>query len=313
MYVLNTIAPIFLIVLLGAGLRRFAFASADFFRNANRLVYWVGLPLLIFGKTATAPVGAAETLRISLVLVAGIAACTAVACIAGRLLRLPGPSLGAFIQGAYRGNLLYVGLPIALYALAGAGVVTDEATEARAIVALAPIVPLNNILAVIVLVLGQPRDGARLAGKMGTLVFNVFTNPLLLATVAGLLFAASGLSLPLAIDRTCDAVGRMSLPLALLALGASLTFRSVRSVLVPASVAAVIKVGIGPLTGYLVGRALGLPPHDLRTAMLYLACPTAVVSFLMAEQLGCDGRLASAIVVLTTLFSIVSFAIVLAL
>jgi len=42
-----------------------------------------------------------------------------------------------------------------------------------------------------------------------------------------------------------------------------------------------------------------------------LACPTAVVSYVMAEQLGADDRLAGGIVLLTTIASVGSLAAVL--
>ncbi|MCA9871792.1 MAG: AEC family transporter, partial [Anaerolineae bacterium] len=54
MIVVNVLAPIFLLIGLGLFLRRQRFASEDFFRNLNRLIYWVALPALLFTKTATA-------------------------------------------------------------------------------------------------------------------------------------------------------------------------------------------------------------------------------------------------------------------
>jgi predicted permease len=310
-YVLNTLAPIFLVVLLGAALRWFRFAPDGFFRQLNRLVYYVGLPVLLFIKTAQARVGAGQALRVSLVMIGGLAACVAVAYAVGRLLRLPGPSLASFVQGAYRGNLVYVGLPIVLYALAGTLGDGDEALEARAVLALAPLVPLNNALAVLVLLLGQPDRGRSRLAAIGRLLVGVLTNPLLLGCVAGIAVSLAGWRVPLALRRTCSAVGGMSLPLALLALGAALAGRSLRGAVGPALVSSVIKVGVGPLAGYAIALAMGLGAADLRMALIYLACPTAVVSFLMAEQLDCDGPLASAVVVLTTLLSIASFSIVL--
>ncbi len=52
MEVFNTILPVFVIIALGALLRRFGFISADFARGLTRLVYWVALPAFLFYKMA---------------------------------------------------------------------------------------------------------------------------------------------------------------------------------------------------------------------------------------------------------------------
>ena len=55
MYVINTLAPVFLVIALGALLRRSGLLSADLVGGITRLAYWVGLPALLFYKIATAP------------------------------------------------------------------------------------------------------------------------------------------------------------------------------------------------------------------------------------------------------------------
>jgi hypothetical protein len=66
MLVVNTIAPIALVILLGAILRRSGFASEKLFLETNRLVFWVGLPCLLFEKTASAA-GQGDEARTTLV------------------------------------------------------------------------------------------------------------------------------------------------------------------------------------------------------------------------------------------------------
>ena len=55
MHVLDTLAPVFAVIALGAALRRTGFVSDELLRGLNRVVYWVALPALLFGKIATAP------------------------------------------------------------------------------------------------------------------------------------------------------------------------------------------------------------------------------------------------------------------
>ena len=51
---------------------------------------------------------------------------------------------------------------------------------------------------------------------------------------------------------------------------------------------------------------------EILVAMLFLGCPTAVVSWVMAEQLDGDHHLAAGAVVLSTLLSMITLAVILA-
>ncbi len=311
MVVVNILAPIILVIAAGAVLRWSGFASMGFFRETNRLVYWVGLPALLFQSTATADSELGAATDIFAVLVIGMLACIAVGYLAGRGLGLSRPSLAAFVQGAYRSNLTYVGLPVVLYALAATGQDSPQ-LQAVALLATAPLIPIYSVAAVAVLQSsnGQP---ARWRDSAVQLLRGVLANPLVWACLVGVLFAYSGLELPQAIDRTLATLGQMALPLALLGIGATLDPGAVRAGGPAAAVAATIKVMVAPLVGLLATRALRLDGVETTIALLYLAMPTAAISYVMAELLGADGKLASSIVVVSTLLSLPALAIVLAL
>ncbi len=103
-------------------------------------------------------------------------------------------------------------------------------------------------------------------------------------------------------------MGQLATPLALLGIGASLTLTALRSRLVPAAAATMVKLAIAPLMGYLVGTRLGLSPVELRIALIYLASPSALAGYIMAQELGADDKLAASIVVLSTICSIPALA-----
>ena len=310
MIVVDILAPIILLVALGTVLRVSGFASEAFFRETNRLLFWVALPSLLFVKIATAAPQLGRAAGIVAVLLIGMAACVAVGYLVAWGLKLPRPAAASFVQGGYRSNLAYVGLPLVLYALAVVGGDTPEA-EALALLAIAPLIPVYNIAAVLILTGAQRQEQADRGEQAWRLLQSVISNPLVIACVAGLAFAYSGLALPAAIERTLDALGQMALPLSLLGLGATLRAWALRSGGVPALISALIKVLFAPLVGYGVARLLGLSAPEQMMAMLYLAMPTAVLSYVMAERMGADGRLAGSIVVLSTLLAMPSLAVIL--
>jgi predicted permease len=172
-------------------------------------------------------------------------------------------------------------------------------------------VPLYNLLAVVLLVAGQHRQGQQTRRLWRRLGVGTVTNPLILACVAGLLWAWTGQALPTALERAAITLGQMALPLALLGLGTSLRPCRLRGRWAACSTAAAIKLVGGPLAGAACGAILAVPMPDLRIALLYLACPTAVLSYVMVCELGGDEDLAAGIVVITTITSAIALGAVL--
>jgi len=254
LHVVNSLAPVFLIVALGAGLRRWRFLSDDVLRGMNRLAYWVGLPCLLFSKLAgTTYAGGAAGWLFLLVLI-GMAGCIVVGLAVAMVLRMPAGQIGAFVHTAFRGNLAYVGLPVVVYAFASAGGDAGaRSAETTAILALGPIVPVYNVVAIAVLLIGRGRFTLRSVGRM---LFEVATNPLLLACAAGVAFSTTGWPMPRAVGRTIATAGQFALPLALLCVGGALAGARLRRRAAYSLVAAVIKVAVGPAVGYAAARML---------------------------------------------------------
>ncbi len=312
MQVFNTLFPVFVIVLTGWLLRRFRFADLTLFRHLNQLVYWVGLPCLLFLKTAQATIQFEQAGRIFLVLLAGMLGCFVAGYMVARLLSITACNRGVFLQGAYRGNLAYVGLPLILFALAEGDPSATSHFEALAVIAIAPLVPVYNVLAVVCLLHDRHcASGGDDGVSWGKIAFGVVTNPLILACVAGIGWALLDTRLPVAIERVLGTVGGMALPLALMGLGASLSFQGVRDRIAPALGASAIKLVIGPVLGIVAGKMLGLTASELKIAVIYLACPTAVASYVMAHQMRADHELAASIVVLSTVLAFPVLAVLL--
>ena len=176
-------------------------------------------------------------------------------------------------------------------------------------------------MAVLVLVMGN-RQSQQNPGS--ALVRSIITNPLLLSCFVGLGWSLAQLPLPLWLNNTCQGLGQMALPLALLSIGVSLATSRIagesksqgalltksKQVTLPL-LAAVIKVIGAPILGALIAHKIGLSASESTIALLYLACPTAVASYIMAEQLGGDENLTSSAIVLSTLLSAVVLALVL--
>jgi len=307
MYIINTLVPVFLMIAVGASLRKAGFFSREFVSSLNRLVYWVGLPCLLFYKIATATYDYGAAGRTFLVVLAGMFGCIAAGYIAAFFMRLRGTNVGAFVQGTFRGNLVYVGLSVIIYSFSNSRDFDAARMETIAVLVLALMIPIYNIIGVVMLLASQHRLDRYVPGKI---LGRIITNPLVIACVSGIIYSAIFPQLPMAVDRFCSAIGQMSLPLALLSIGAALVQAKIASRLTSALTASVIKLAVAPVVGLLAARLLGLGAGETRIALILLACPTAVASYVMADQLGASGELAATIVVLSTALSILSLGLV---
>ena len=308
-YVLNTLAPLLALVGLGIFLRRIGFLSGSIIRELNRLLYWVALPALLFYETSQAQFQGGSTLRVFMTLFAATLISIGLGYLAARLFHVPRGALGAFVQGGFRGNLGFVGLPVVMLALTSSdGTLTPE-IKSVAVLAVGLLVPIYNLLAVVVLLTARPGAAdPETSQRLRRILLAIATNPLIIACGTGLFVALSGVTLPTAVSRTLVSLSQMSTPLALLGIGGSLTFTVLRHNLRLASVASVLKLFVTPLAGYLVATRIGLSAAELRIVLILLATPAAAASNVMAEQLGSDERLAASIIVLSTLFAVFSLA-----
>jgi len=302
MQILNILAPVFLLIGIGVVLQKSRFVPQDFLKDANRLTYWLGLPALLFSELAGSFHGIGGARRMLVVMFVATVLVTVAGYLACWLMRVSGARIGTFVQGVFRGNLAFVGLPI-IYSFPDETLAFGVSVRTAAILLVAPMMVIYNIAGVTVLLLSQHKPGWAMVRPFAR---QLFTTPPLLATVAGIGFALSGWPLPRVLDKAFVALGDMALPLGLLGVGGSLVTVRLRGNWRLPLAASFLKTLAAPALGWLVGRRLGLGGTELKIVLILLSCPTAVVSYTMALELKGDESLASGAIVLSVLTSIAS-------
>jgi predicted permease len=293
--ILQDIAPVFLVIALGFFARRWGLLPDAFNEAANRLVYYIGIPLLIFGQVA--PGDFSQNFRpeqIAAVL-AALLATAALGVLLASLLRLPAGSAITFTQTCYHGNTGYIALAVLLYVLGQEGL-------ARASVLAGFTMLFNNTLSLALFTFSpshrKPLSWANLRSFLG--------NPIVAATLLGLGFSALRLPLPAVVARSIGIVSDMALPVALLIIGGSLSSR-IRARLPLANLAALLKLAALPALGVLFLRLFGAGPAAAVPAVILLGSPAATISYVMAKEMDGDPELAAATVTVSTVLSIVSY------
>lgn len=313
MHILNTLAPVFLIIALGAVLTRTGRISADFEKGLNWLTFWIALPALLFYKTAASPLNYTVVGKTLATVLAGMVITIAIGYLLAFFMKMPRGQTASFVQGGYRSNLAYIGLPVIIYSFSKInGGEVSPATEATAVMVVAAATAVYNIAAVLILYDDRAVPAHRKVPLPLKLTKVMLQNPLFLSCVLGLAFSELNLGIHPAVRRTLAAVGQMALPMALLAIGAGISKTLRPSHIAPALVSSLIKVAAAPLVGYYIALWIGLGSENMRIAMILLACPTAVASYVMAQQLGADEKLAGLIIVISTVLSVFSLGAVVA-
>jgi predicted permease len=282
------LVPDFLLIALGAALRRWPALTPAFWSGLERLIYFVLFPALLVRSLAHAPLGSAGAATLVAIVVAATLAGIALGALAGPLFRLPPPTFGASFQCAFRFNT-YVVLAVAVR-MGGDGAL------ALAALLVGVLVPIVNVAAVA----GLARGRALHVGR------ELARNPLLIACVVGL--AANALSLPLPewLDSVVAALGAAALPLGLIAVGAALSLT--RGNLPYAALAwfHAIKLVAMPALAFGLARYAQLPPLETSVAVLMTAVPTAPSAYILASQMGGDGRAAAWLISTSTLVAAVT-------
>ena len=301
MAVINLLAPLFLIIALGAWLQRGGMLGLPVVEGLNRLLYWVGLPAAVFHALVVSQSSGQGAGSLLVVMLVATSITAALAWWGGPFLGVKPFARGTFTQGAFRSNLSFIALPL-LLSVPGVPI-------GRTMLTFAPMLVLNNAVTVWVLLASQQRSGPSMLRSIGK---GIVSNPIIIASLAGLAARLLGWTPPEAIATTLQSLGRMALPLALLCIGAALMTVPVKGNRRLPIIAATLKVVVSPLIGYGLGLLVGLDGPAMLALLICLACPTAAVSHTMVKQMGGDEGMAASTVVYASLASAVALAGVIA-
>lgn len=296
--VLLALLPVIILIGLGMALRQRRFLQESFWPQAERLGYYVLLPCLFFHGLATAQLEALPVRDLALTLILSTIVVAALVMAIQPLLKLDGPAFTSVFQGSVRFNN-YVGVTLAAGLFGAKGI-------ALAAICNAAIVPTVNVLCVLVFA----RFGAAKLSGRGILK-QLVTNPLVVASLSGILFQLIGLRIPPGLDPAMRSLGAASLPLGLLCVGAALDFGSARRWIGPVASSSIMKFLAMPVATVLIAIVTGLNGPALTTALLFQALPTASSAYIMARQLGGDAPLMAGITAIQTALAVVAIPVVL--
>ncbi|OGU73466.1 MAG: transporter, partial [Ignavibacteria bacterium RBG_16_34_14] len=295
-FALSLVVPVFLIVVLGYILKRIGIINENFITVSSKLVFNISLPALIFFEISAIDVS--EILNIGQItfIYAGTLISFGLAWLIAEYISKSGKDKASFIQGSFRGNFAIVGLAIVVnyYGVENLG---------KASLVLAFTIPLYNILSVIALTVPLRKESQL---NYISALLEIARNPLIIAVLAALPFSYLRIRIPDVIHTTGNYLSALTLPLALIGIGGFLSFRGITKSSSLTIVSTSLKLIILPALATFAAYLFGFNGMDLGIIFILFACPTAIASFIMAEAMGANSKLAANILLLTTLASVVT-------
>ncbi|HET8728626.1 MAG TPA: AEC family transporter [Alphaproteobacteria bacterium] len=304
--VFNVALPVFAIILAGYVSGRVGLLGQASSEALNKFVYWIALPPLLFLAMARASLG--EILHWpfigaflgSVLAVWGLALLIGAAVHRGRA-----PILTMQGMNASFSNTGYMGIPLFVAAFGEAGL--PPASLATVIM---------SVVAVGIAVVSLELSGADRRGvgrAVGDVVRALARNPLVVAPVLGIAWSETGVPLPAPVVNFCELTGASASPCALFAIGLFIASRPLAANLAEVGWISALKLFVQPLICWLlIILAFPMEPFWAASAIILAALPTGALTFVVAQQYQVYVERTSAVILVSTVLSVVTLSALLA-
>ena len=290
---LNATIPIFLMMLLGMLFRKLGWMDEVFAAKMNKFVFLVPLPVLLFEQLAT--VDFSEVWDIKFILFCFVVTAISITISTVISLLWKDRSIkGEFIQATYRSSAALLGI---------AFIQNIYGTVGMAPLMIIGSVPLYNVMAVVVLSFFKPGNNSFDKVLVKKTLKGIVTNPIIIGIVAGFVWSALKLPMPLILHKTVSSIGATATPMGLMSMGATFEMKKATSKMKPTLVAVFMKL-VGFCVVFLpMAALLGFRNEEMIAILVMLGSATTVSCFVMARNMGHEGTLSSGVIMMTTLLS----------
>ena len=280
-------------MLLGSFFKRVGLIDEAFSAKMNKFAFAVALPALLFHDISAVDIR--ESWNGGFVLFCFIAtflSITGVTVLSFFVVKRE--ERGEFVQGAYRSSAAILGIAFIQNIYGNSG---------QAPLMIIGSVPLYNIMAVVVLSFFKPGQKGMDKALIKKTLIGIITNPIIIGIVAGLLWSALKLPMPVILHKAVSSIGGVATPMGLMAMGATFDIKKAFGKIKPTVIAAFIKL-VGFVAVFMpLAVATGFRREKLIAILVMLGSATTVSSYVMAKNMGHEGVVSSSVVMLTTMCS----------
>ena len=263
------------------------------------IVFYLALPFKLFYDIKNARIVSLHPKYVAYILL-GVIFVIFISIIIAKALRIKDKKkLSAFVHCAYRSNFVYVGFPILDIIYNG----TPSMEHMIVIIAFG--LTLYNISAIILLTYYSEAEDKRIS--FVDFFIKILKNPMIASVVVGAIFNFLQLPVYQGVDKAIEMVAKISTPMSLILIGASLNFESSKSDFKLMFISAFIKTVIAPALLIPIGVKLGFTNMELGIAYVFWATPCAANCFIFTKQMKSDYEFASKVITLSFIMSIITY------
>lgn len=289
---LRAVLPVFMMILIGMGVKKIGWLTTEEVKKFNKFTFNMFFPPMMFRNVWESDMSKGMSWGFVFFCVFTIVATALISSLVFRRIEKDPRTVAVMVQASFRSNFVLMGLPI----------VTNLFGQARMgeiAAVLVVVVPVFNVAAVVVL---ETFRGGTI--DVRSILKGVLTNPIIDGTIAGFLFVALHIPLHPMLRGVINDMADVASPLALIILGASISFQSVRAEKRQLVITVLTRLLIVPAVWTAIAVPLGIRGIHFATLTVMLCGPAAVSSFTMAQAMDCDGELAGNTVVFTSALSV---------
>lgn len=293
------LAPDFSLILLGFLLCRYTALNRAVWEQAEKLVFFVFFPVLLFHSIVKSPLDLSAT---SGLIIGGLTLAASGIAMTYVLPYLPW--LGARLDRREHAACAQIGFRFnSFIALAMAERLAGPEGLLLIAVLIGVCVPIFNMAAIWPMARHSQTNFGR----------ELLRNPFIIATVSGLLANLLGFYIPSWLEPSVSRIGAGSLALGLMAAGAGMRLGSMKEAKALSVAVLFIKHMLLPLVALFLSHALGLSKAQTLVLLAFSALPTAPTAYVLAARMGYNGPLVAGLVTLSTLMGLLSLPFAIAL
>ncbi|MBS4882182.1 MAG: AEC family transporter [Peptoniphilus harei] len=296
---INIISPVFFVLLIGYFAKQKGYIDNNFVDKGTWIVFYLALPFKLFYDVKNARIESLHPKYVAYILL-GVIFIIFISIIIAKSLKIKDKrKLSAFVHCAYRSNFVYVGFPILDIIYNGAP------SMEHMIVIISFGLTLYNISAIVLLTYYSEAEEKRIS--ILDIIIKILKNPMIAGVVFGAIFNFLHLPVYQGVDRAIEMVAKISTPMSLILIGASLNFESSKSDFRLMFISAFIKTVVAPALLIPIGVKLGFTNMELGIAYVFWATPCAANCFIFTKQMNSDYEFASKVITLSFVMSVITY------
>ena len=299
---INTTMPFILLALLGIWVKRRGMIGDVFVTQGNKIIFYFGIPTTIFNHIHRADLSTVFDVRFLVFNSVWLIVFFLGTWLLAYKFMKDKDSVPSFVNSTYRSSLSVVAPPLlVLMFYAGHHPGIDPNILPKGILAISVLLIISYASAAIMFAVYD--ESARKSGAVGILV-TIAKNPVVIGVVIGLIFNVMGWHpLPAFAGNTVGSLAGIVMPLAMICVGANLTFHGFDIKFKYVVISVVVKLLLMPIASVIVAYLFGFRGSDLTIIMILNALPMAVGAYVMQAELTGESYIGASVLMLTMTIS----------